>query len=105
MAPPGRSHGSRWKCSWPPAALSAAQGVEGLCEEVFPGIGRVELKHDAAHADAHDGADLEQLETDRIDLSLSPLCALQAQPAQRLHQGVCQRGEVEAQLIALHLVG
>jgi len=81
MAPPRRGLGSRWTWNWRPAAVSAAQGVEGLCEEFFPGISRVELKEDAAHADAHDGADLEQLETDRIDLSLRPFGALEAQPA------------------------
>jgi len=84
---------------------SAAQCVEGLCKEVFPGIRGTELQQDAAHADADDGADLEQLQPDGIDLRLGPLGAFQAQPAQRLHQRVGQCGEVEAQLVALHFVG
>ena len=66
--------------------ISTAQGVEGLSEDIFPGIGGVELQGNAADADAHDGADLEQLETDGIDLSLGPVCALQAQSAQGFDQ-------------------
>jgi hypothetical protein len=62
----------------------------------FPGICGAESEEDAAHADPDDGADLEQLEADRIHLRLGPLCAFQAQPAQRFHQRVGQR--VEAQL-------
>ena len=45
---------------------SATQGVEGLRVDVFPGVGGAELKQDAAHAEPHDGADFEQLQTDRL---------------------------------------
>ena len=64
--------------------VSTAQSMEGLREDIFPGIGGSELEQDAAHADSDDGADLEQLEPDRIDLRLGPLSAFEAEPAQRL---------------------
>ena len=68
---------SRWE------RVSATQGVEGLCEEVFPGIGRVELKKTRRTLNAHDGTDLEQLETDGIDLSPGRLRASEAQHSLR----------------------
>ncbi len=42
-------------------ARSTAEGVEGLREEVFPGISRTELEDDAAHADAEGRAILSSL--------------------------------------------
>lgn len=83
---------------------STAQGVEGVGVEILPGIGGAHLKQDAAHADANDDADLEQLETDGIDLRLGPFGTLQSQAAQGLDQRVGKCGEVQAQLVALDLV-
>ena len=54
--------------------------MEGVREDVFPGISRAELQEDPAHADPYDGADLEQLETVGINLSLGPLSAFEGQP-------------------------
>ena len=66
--------------------LSTTQGMEGLGVDVFPGISRAHLEHDTAYAYRHDGADLEQPGADGVDLGLSPLGALQAQPAQSFPQ-------------------
>jgi len=60
------------------AGPSAAQGVEDVCVDVFPGISRAELEPHAAHAQPDDGPDLEQLEAEGIDLGLGPLGTLQA---------------------------
>ena len=73
--------------------------------DIFPGIGGAHLEHDAAGADAHDCADLEQLESDGIDLCLGPLGAFQGQPPERLNQRVGQSREVKPELITLHFVG
>jgi hypothetical protein len=105
MAPPIVAQ-SRWKCSFRSrCGSSAAQGVEGMDEDILPWIGAAHLEQDAAHADADDGADLEQLQPDGIDLGFGPLGALEGQPTQGFHQRVSHRGEVEAELIALHLIG
>ena len=61
---------------------STAQGVEGVGVDVFPRISGTELEEDAAHADAHDSADLERPEADGVDLRLGPPGTLQAQAAQ-----------------------
>jgi hypothetical protein len=45
--------------------------VENLCVDLFPGISGTELQQYAAYADAYDGADLEQLQADRIHLRLA----------------------------------
>jgi len=84
---------------------SAAQGAIGAGVEVLPGIGETHFQLDAAHADAHQRADLEPLEPDGIDLSLSPLRALQGQPPERFEQRLSQRRQVEPELIAFHLFG
>jgi len=44
-----------------PVGCSSVQGVEGSRIEVLPGIGRAHFQDEAAYADAHDGADLEEL--------------------------------------------
>ena len=85
--------------------LSPTQSVEGIREDIFPRIGRTDLEQDAAYADTHDGSDLEQFAADRVHLRLSPIGAFQGQPPERLNQRVGQRGEVQPELIALHLVG
>ena len=59
---------------------SAAQGVEGVGVQVVPGIGGTELKEDPAHANATDGADFEQHQTDRIHLRLGPGSTFQSLP-------------------------
>jgi hypothetical protein len=87
------------------ADASASQGLEGASIEVFPGIGRAHLEHDTAGADAHQGADFKQLEANGVDLGLGPFGAFQGQPPQGFDQSIGQRGEVQAQLIAFHLVG
>jgi hypothetical protein len=79
--------------------------VEGLRIDVFPGISGAHLEQDAAHADAHDGAGLEQFEADGIDLCLGPLGAFQTKPSQCFDQGLIQSGEVKADLIGLHFIG
>jgi len=84
---------------------STAQCVEGSRIDIFPRVTRTELQQHAAYAEAHDSPDFEQLQADRIDLRLGPLGAFEGQPPQRFHQGVSHSGEVEPQLIALHLVG
>jgi hypothetical protein len=77
------------KCGFLEAVRSsAAQGVEGCGVDMFPGICAAHLEHDAARAEAYDGADLEQLETDGIDLSLSPFGSLQGQASQGLDQRI-----------------
>src|SRR6266567_3424567 len=83
---------------------STAQSMEGVGVDVLPWIGAAHLEQDAAHADADDGADLEQLEADGVYLRLGPFRSLQGQAAQSFDQGIGQRGEVEAQLVAFHLV-
>ena len=52
---------------------STAQGIEGLCVEVFPGIGGTHFQAHAARAEPHEGTDFEQFQADGIDLGLSPL--------------------------------
>ena len=93
-----------WICLWSERS-SAAQGVEGLDVEVFPGVGGAELEQYAAHADSYDGADFEQLHADRIHLRLGLGGTFQSQPPQRFDQRVSQCGEVETQLVAFHFVG
>src|ERR1700758_256893 len=89
----------------PDRALSAAQCVEGVGVDFFPRVSGTELEQYATDAEPHDGADFEQLQSDRIHLRLCPGSAFQPQPSQRFHQGVSQGGEVETELVALHLVG
>jgi hypothetical protein len=36
----------------------AAQGMEDMGVNVFPGVRRAKLQHDSAYADAYDGSDL-----------------------------------------------
>ena len=56
------------------AAPVSSAGRGRLEQKMFFQEMEVELssQSNAAHADAHDGTDLEQLETDGIDLSLGP---------------------------------
>src|SRR6185437_7478003 len=79
--------------------------MESASVEVFPGLGGTELKDDAAEADAHDCAELEQLKDDDVNLGLSPFGSREGQATQGFHQGVGQCREVQTQLVALHLVG
>jgi hypothetical protein len=72
---------------------STAQGVEGGRVDVFPGVGGAHLEYDPAHAHAYDSADLEQLETDGIDLRLRPLGPFQSQAPQGFDQRVGNNAE------------
>jgi len=65
---------------------SAAQGMEGASEDVFPEIGGTELEQHTAPAHPYDGADPELLAADGIGLGLCTLRALESEPAHRFHQ-------------------
>jgi hypothetical protein len=79
---PARWSGWRWGWATPAGSSSAVRGTR-VREDLPPGIGRVELKRHVPGADAHDGADLEQIKANRIRLRLGPLAAFQTQPARR----------------------
>jgi hypothetical protein len=84
----------RWKFDCRSRSRSStAQGVEGLSVDVLPRIGAAHLEGDAAHADADQGADLEQLKAEGIDLGLSPLGPFESQSPQGFDEGVGQRRE------------
>ena len=80
---------------------STAQGVEGSRVDIFPWISRAEFEQHAAHADADDGADLEQLEPDGVGPRLTPCSAFQGHSAHPPRLRRC-RGSGRASLAPSH---
>ena len=74
----------------------------GQCELILPWVGRSDGELDAPHADAHQGAQLQQFQTDRAAGSLGELRVRQADATQCAEQDVSHGGEPQAELIGSH---
>src|SRR5689334_2517299 len=77
------------------------QGV-GEPELVLPGTGGSHCDLHPPYTDAHQGADLEQLQPYRAAGCLGELCIRKPDPAQCAQQYIGHRGEPEAQLVGAH---
>jgi hypothetical protein len=85
-----------------PGAEGALEIEPGHGELGLVGTARADREMDAAHADAHLGAELEELEADGLHSSAGELGMFERDTAHGVDEDVSHGREVEAQLIGLH---
>src|SRR5690606_21128670 len=85
-------------------ARRSAQGFEGGHELPFRGMERAHGELHSPYTDRDNGADLQQLQSDRPGCRHCQLRPLQSQPAQRLNEHIGEGGEPEPELVRAETV-